>query len=36
MTNEVKIEAKLGFDKLRGSVAARCSTGSVRRGSIRC
>ena len=27
MTNEVKIEAKLGFDKLRGSVAARCSTG---------
>ena len=27
MTNVVKIEAKLGFDKIRGSVAERCSTG---------
>ncbi|HIZ87970.1 MAG TPA: Smr/MutS family protein [Candidatus Coprenecus pullistercoris] len=27
MTNEAKIEIKLGFDKLRESVAARCSTG---------
>ena len=27
MTNVVKSEAKLGFDKIRGSVAERCSTG---------
>ena len=27
MTNELKIEGKLGFDKLRESVAGRCSTG---------
>ena len=26
MTNEVKIEGKLGFDKLRSGVAVRCST----------
>lgn len=30
MTNEVKIESKLAFDKIRESVAARCSTGYAR------
>ena len=27
MTNVVKIESKLAFDKIRESIAARCSTG---------